>query len=105
MDPSYAEEPVELTPSRSNYLSLGQRADLTLDTALKFVLGNLEIMARLRIQPETGSRVEITGQSHRGVWRYAAAAMHDFRNSRDRHVKIEGQSVHAKAERPHEILA
>jgi hypothetical protein len=68
-------------------------------------MSDFQVIRDLKIQPKSGTRIEIPCQPKSGIGADAAAFVNNLSNSRHRHAKIKRQPVHAEPQRHHKFRA
>jgi hypothetical protein len=69
------------------------------------VFRSFQIIGGLEIQPKPRGGMKVTRKPQGSIRRHPPALVNDLRNSRNRNVEIEGQTIHAEFERLHEFCA
>jgi len=74
------------------------------DAGFEFVTGGFKIKMRLQVEPPTGARAEVAGETQGGVRRDRAMAAHNLAYAHGRDVEGVGQRALAQAERFKEVV-
>ena len=86
-------------------LCCSPRPDLAFDLTSQGVPGGLQVVIRLEVRPELGTRSKVPRQPKRRIRGDATPLVDDIRDSRDWYAQGHGHFVHAQPERGHEFFA
>src|ERR1039457_3192071 len=85
--------------------SQGGGPNLRFNNAPELVLRNLQIVRGLKIQPKARAGIEVPREPQCRIWSNPAALVNDLGDSCYWYTEIERQTIHAQAQRFHEVRA